>query len=730
MIHPPRYLTTPPTMNSYRIVAATLLLPILLAALPLTSPAKVHADDASESSHDIVIYGGTSAAVIAAVQAKRMGKSAIIVCPDRHLGGLTSGGLGWTDTGNKAVIGGLAKEFYQRVYEHYRDNDAWKFQQRDAYGNRAQGHRASDDELATMWVFEPHVAEKIFEQFIAEYEIKVVRDAWLDRENGVSTDNGKIRSITTLDGQTFTGRVFMDATYEGDLIAAAGVETTFGRESMDAYDESHAGVQTGVLHHQHHFDVLDKRIDPYVIPGDPSSGVIALVSDQPPGPYGSGDKKIQAYCFRTCLTNHEPNRVSFPQPTGYDPGQYEILLRCFDAGWKDVFGKFDPIPNFKTDTNNHGPVSFDNIGMNYDYPEAGYERRSEIIEQHRRYQQGLLYFIVNDPRVPDAIRNRMQEWGLPQDEFTDNGHWPHQIYVREARRMVGDFVITQNHLQKKLPTPDSVGMGSYTIDSHNTQRYITPEGHVQNEGDIGISTNGPYTIAMRCLLPRKSQCENLVVPVCVSSTHMAFGSIRMEPVFMILGQSAATIAAMAIDADTPVQQVPATKVRARLLADGQILQTPPGANIRSHGHASLPIDKVPGITVDDDRAEFVGDWQTSHSLAGFFGAGYRHDGNSPDEKLSARFATELPAAGQYEVRMSFVPNPNRSKQTRVRIEHAGGIDEVTIDQTRAHSPDESPFRLLGKYSFDKSTPAVVTIAGGGGKGYVVVDAINWRTMTD
>lgn len=544
-----------------------------LAMAVFVAPISVRVADAA--TYDVVIYGGTSAAVSAAVQAKRMNQSVIMVSPDRHLGGLTSGGLGWTDTGNKDVIGGLAKEFYQAVYRHYQDDASWNFQQREKYGDRAQGHRASDAEAATMWVFEPHVAENIFEAMVTENDIPVVRDAWLDREHGVVVENKKIVSITTLDGQTYTGRQFIDATYEGDLIAAAGVRTTIGRESIAAFNEPHAGVQTGVLHHQHHFGVLAGPVDPYVVPGDPSSGVIPLVSPDPPGEFGSGDDRIQAYCFRTCFTNHEPNRVPFPKPDGYDAAQYEVLLRCFQAGWKDVFGKFDPLPNFKTDTNNHGPVSFDNIGFNYDYPEASYERRAEIIREHEIYQQGILYFIANDPRVPEPIQTKMQRWGLAKDEFTDNENWPHQIYVREARRMVGQFIMTENHLRKKIETPESVGMGSYSIDSHNTQRYITPDGSVQNEGDIGISTNGPYEIAMGSLLPRSEECVNLTVPVCVSSTHMAFGSIRMEPVFMILGQSAATLSAMANESEIDVQEVGYEQLKKRLLDDGQILQTSP-----------------------------------------------------------------------------------------------------------------------------------------------------------
>jgi hypothetical protein len=273
-----------------------------------------------------------------------------------------------------------------------------------------------------------------------------------------------------------------------------------------------------------------------------------------------------------CLTDHPDNRIPLPKPEGYDPSQYELLLRIYEAGWDETFFKFDPIPNRKTDTNNHGPMSTDNIGMNYDYPDASYERRRQIIREHETYQKGLMYFIANDPRVPEKVRQRMRQWGLVKDEFVDNNHWPQQLYIREARRMIGQYVMTENNLLGARPTPDSVGMGSYTIDSHNVQRYITPEGYVQNEGDIGVRPKAPYTIAYGSLVPKKGQAANLLVPVCASCSHIAFGSIRVEPVFMILGQSAATAACLAIDGGFAVQDVPYARLRTQLLSDGQILE--------------------------------------------------------------------------------------------------------------------------------------------------------------
>ncbi|MFO1489617.1 MAG: FAD-dependent oxidoreductase [Kiritimatiellia bacterium] len=526
----------------------------------------------AERGADVIVYGCTSAGVIAAEQTARMGRTVLLLGPDTHLGGLSSGGLGWTDSGNKAVIGGLARDFYHRIHRAYQSPDAWRWQKRGDFGNQGQGAPAIDGVSRTMWIFEPHVAEQVFEDIVKEHRIPVLRNRWLDREHGVRKEGGRITAITMTDGETFRGRMFIDATYEGDLMAAAGVSHTVGREPNSKYAETLNGVQTARAR-SHQFDVA---IDPYLTPGDPASGLLPRIHDGDPGKDGEGDARIQAYNYRMCLTRHAPNRVPFPKPDGYDPRQYELLLRHLQAGSTHVFGKFDPIPNRKTDTNNHGSFSTDNIGMNYDYPEASYARRREILAEHRAYQQGYLYFLANDPRVPETVRTNFAEWGLAADEFTDNGNWPHQIYVREARRMVSDVVVNENHLTRRAPTPRPVGMGSYNMDSHNTQRYVARDAdgkaRVRNEGDIQVNPGGPYPLDYGAIIPRKSECENLLVPVCVSCSHIAFGSIRMEPVFMLLGQSAATAAALALDSGRAVQDLPYESLRTRLLADGQVLE--------------------------------------------------------------------------------------------------------------------------------------------------------------
>jgi hypothetical protein len=554
-------------MMKFKLLAPNILLLLILLLTSSCENRQKTVDD-KHFSADVVVYGGNSSAVIAAVQVAKMGKKVILVSPDKHLGGLTASGLGWTDTGNKAVIGGLAREFYHRLFLHYQDNAAWPWQEKEEYGNKGQGNVAIDGEFRTMWIFEPHAAEAVFEDLVKDFEIPVHREAMLDREKGVFLEEGSIRSIRTLDGNSYAAGIFIDATYEGDLMAASSVSYTVGRESMDQYGEQWNGVQTGVLHHGHHFK---SDVSPYVIPGDPDSGVLPRISTEDPGEYGSGDHRVQAYCFRMCLTDHPENRLAISRPADYDSTQYELLRRVFATGWREVFHKFDPIPNHKTDVNNHGPFSTDNIGMNYDYPEASYERRWEIIEEHTSYQKGLLWFLCSDPAVPEDIRERMNQWGYARDEFTDNGHWPHQIYVREARRMVGEFVMTENEVLGRSPVEQPVGMGSYTMDSHNVQRYIKPDGFVQNEGDIGVHPGDPYQIDKRSLLPLREECSNLLVPVCLSSSHIAFGSIRMEPVFMILGQSAATLAVMALEADRGIHEIPYEELKEKLLQDGQVL---------------------------------------------------------------------------------------------------------------------------------------------------------------
>ena len=518
---------------------------------------------------DVIIYGGNASAIIAAVQVKKMGKSVIVLCPETHLGGLTSGGLGFTDTGNKEVIGGLARDFYRRIYDHYQVDKNWNWQAKSSFGNKGQGTVAMDGAMRTMWLFEPHAAEQVFEDYVKEFTLIVHRNEWLDRSaKGIQKKNNTIQSIRTISGKTYIGSMFIDATYEGDLMALAGVDFHVGREANSVYGEQWNGVQVGVFQHGHYFK---KPISPYRIEGDPSSGLLPEVSPEIPGPNGSGDNKIQAYCYRMCLSDHPANRIPFEKPANYDPARYTLYARVFASGWRETFDKFDLLPNRKTDTNNHGPFSTDFIGKNYDYPTASYARRAELDQAHKDYQMGLMYFLQNDPRVPIDVQSRMKEWGLAKDEFKANGGWPYQLYIREARRMKGEFIMKEADALGKTQVPQPVGMGSYSLDAHNAQRFVQANGFVQNEGDIGVKPDKPYSIAYGSILPKESQCGNLLVPVCMSSSHIAYGSIRMEPVFMILGQSAATAAVLAIEKKVTPQRLDYRVLEKSLLADKQIL---------------------------------------------------------------------------------------------------------------------------------------------------------------
>jgi hypothetical protein len=675
--------------------------PLALLLIACAAPHR----DASVVEVDLVVYGNTSAGVATAVQAKRVGLTVALVGPEVHLGGLTSGGLGWTDSGRKEVVGGLSREFYQRIKAEYDRPETWRWQDAEDYPR----YRAGDD---AQWTFEPSIAEKVFEDWVREADIPVWRDEWLDRDTGVLVRAGKIREIRMLSGLRFRAKVFVDAGYEGDFLAAAGVSFAIGREANAQYGETLNGVQPGRRHHQ-----FSQDISPYRIAGDPSSGLLPRVSAEPIAALGSADEKIQAYTFRTCLTRVAANRVAFPKPEGYDPDQYELLLRTLLAGSDHYRGKFDMLPNGKTDTNNSGSYSTDNIGFNYAYPEASYAERAAIIEEHRVYQQGFYWFLANDPRVPRDDQEWVRAWGLAKDEFQDTAHWPHQIYVREARRMLGDFVVTENHVTRRLETPRSIGMGSYNMDSHHVQRYVDADGFVRNEGDVQVSPGGPYPIDLGAILPRRGECSNLLVTCAVSASHIAYGSIRMEPVFMVLGHSAADVAALAIRANGVVQDVDYAVLAAQLESEGQVLQF--------EMPASAPLTRIDlsqsrGVVVDDEYAKFTGDWTPSASVGGFVGQGYRHDGNS-DSAASALFEAKLPHAGLYELRLYYPPHPNRAQQALIEFETLDGPRSIRISQRRT-DPGRA-YNLLGRYPFGRD--AKLSVSNAAADGYVVVDAVEW-----
>ena len=531
--------------------------------------------------YDVVIYGGTSAGIASAIQTARMGKSVLIIEPGNRLGGLTTGGLGQTDIGNKHVIGGIAREFYQNIRKYYDNPANWKWQRRDEYIDEGQTKTEKGEDA--MWTFEPSAALKVYHQMLSKERIDIVYDERLDRTNGVEKNGTEILSIRMENGTRYYGKMFIDATYEGDLMATAGVSYRVGRESNREFGETLNGVQANkfgrtlkwtLSRNGHNHNFVD-RVDPYVVKGDPKSGLLPFISELPPGVDGDGDHRVQAYCFRMTLTDHPENRIPFKKPDNYNELHYELLFRNYEAAAGNSFVPWinSPMPNRKTDTNNATGFSTDFIGQNYNYPEASYEEREKIVQAHREYQQGLMWTLANHPRIPEKVRNIVSRWGTCRDEYEEGSDgWQQQLYIREARRMVGEYVMTQRNCERIDIVEDPVGMGAYGMDSHNVQRYVDVNGFVQNEGNVEAPVAYPYPVSYRAIVPKRNESTNLLVPVCLSATHIAFGSIRMEPVFMVLGQSAATAACQAIDEKIAVQDINYATLKERLLEDNQILE--------------------------------------------------------------------------------------------------------------------------------------------------------------
>ena len=640
---------------------------------------------------DICVYGGTSAGVIAAYTAQKLGKKAILIEPGKRLGGLTTGGLGYTDIGNKYAITGLSRDFYRKVGQHY-----GKFEQ---------------------WIFEPKVAEAIYQDYVKRGGFEVLYESRLRQ---VKKQGSTITEIVLENSRNPSGaptivkaKMFIDCGYEGDLMADAGVSYTVGREDNKQYGETINGVQ---LMNGHQFP---DGIDPYKTPGKPKSGLLWGISDERLLPNGTGDKKVQAYNYRICLTSDPANMIPITKPDGYDPAKYELLLRLFDA-YPDRrklnnYFIWSHMPNKKTDINNRGAFSTDMIGMNYGYPEGSYEERQRIIDDHTNYTKGLLYFFGNDSRVPQELRQEMQQWGYPKDEYTEFGNWSPQLYIREARRMVGSYVMTQHNCQGREVVNDGVGMAAYTMDSHNNQRIVV-NGMVKNEGNVEVGGFGPYPIAYRSLIPKAAEAGNLLVPVCLSATHIAFGSIRMEPVFMVLGQSSATAAVMAIDANTTVQQVDVPALQKRLsddpLADGTIFE----------------------ILVDNSNAAAIerrGTW-TVEDRGGYGPDFFVFQPEEGNEIASVRFTPEIPRKGKYRAFIYFPKVDKISKQTQVIVNDGERNHGLVIKESdiRVEGQTSGEWVSLGSYNLPQGRRGYVQVSGKDADGKVVADAVVWVPERD
>lgn len=654
----------------------------LLTLLPLSGFAK----KAPDPVYDICVYGATSGGIMAAYTAKMMGRSVVLIEPGKHLGGLSTGGLGFTDIGNKYAVTGLALDFYRRVGQQY-----GKFES---------------------WIFEPHVASAVFAYYINKAKIPVLRE---HRLIAVQKEQGAIQSITVEQAALpanpslrIRAKMFIDCSYEGDLMAKAGVSYVIGREANSVYKEVFNGVQV------HRGNQFPDGVDPYKIPNDPSSGLLWGVSNAALRPIGTGDKKIQAYNFRICLTNDPANRIPITRPARYDSTRYELLLRTIakipNVTVRNVM-KFDGMPNRKTDINNNGGFSTDMIGMNWDYPEGDYAAREKIRQQHEDYNKGLLYFIGHDPRVSASMRTFMLDWGYPKDEYTDNDHWSPQMYIREARRMVGQYVMTQANCQAKETVTDGIAMAAYGMDSHNIERLVI-NGMAKNEGDVQIGVPGPYPISYRSITPRAQECTNLLVPVCISASHIAYGSIRMEPVFMVLSQSAAAAAIIALKDRKTVQQIDIAKLQ-------QMLATDP-----------LMDGSTPEIIIDNQDEKHIeteGRWQLQKGDG--YGPGNYFLKADSSRGNSVKFIPEIKKSGEYDVYVYMLPRlKDATTQTVATVVNKTGLKEVIIKKAAIglQGQTSGEWFLLGRFAFSKGSGGYVQLSDRDADGVVAADAVLFK----
>lgn len=633
---------------------------------------------------DVCIYGGTSAGVIAAYTAQKLGKTTVIIEPGNRLGGMSSGGLGYTDIGNKYVVTGLARDFYRRIGSHY-----GKFEQ---------------------WIFEPKVAEAIFQDYVKRGNIQVIYQNQLreviksgNRITAILLENS--RSPAAMPLTTIKAAMFIDCGYEGDLMAKAGISYIVGREDNNDFKETLNGVQ---LMKGHQFS---DGIDPYKIKGDPQSGLLWGISDDKLDPQGTGDKKVQAYNYRICLSDDPNNQVKITRPSGYDSTRYDLLVRLFEANPQKIklndYFIWSRMPNNKTDINNRGGFSTDMIGMNYEYPDGDYETKKRIINDHEVYTKGLLYFFGNDARVPKPLREEMLKWGYPKDEYTDNGNWSPQLYIREARRLIGSYVMTQANCEGKEQVTDGVGMAAYTMDSHNCQRLVI-DGQVKNEGNVEVGGFDPYPISYRAIIPKPAECVNLLVPVCLSATHIAYGSIRMEPVFMVLAQSAANAAVMAIDQKIGVNEVDVKKLKEELIRN------------------PLATGRIADVVVDNEETANVvvmGTWSTEKK--GGYGPTYLVHDPVKNTLASVRFTPRIPVAGRYKAYIYLPKIANASTKLSLIIHDGKKQSEVVINSSniKVEGQTSGEWALIGEYKLSAGKNVFVEVTSNNADGKIVADAV-------
>ena len=674
---------------------------------------------------DVCVYGGTSGGVVAAVQAARMGKKVIMLEPGRHLGGMTSGGLSAVDIGEPRSIGGIAREYFTRLVAKYGKRLNWGEGFKDRNGGPKTGGAYS---------IEPHIAEEVFDEMADEAGVIVRKEAEL---SGVEKEGNRIMSLSLEDGTRVEASMFIDTTYEGDLMAKAGVSYTLGREANKTYGESYNGIhysprfrprgrfeqprENGRLSDGLGVWDRDFPLDPYRVKGDPESGLLPLINEGVPGIPGEAAPGVQAYCFRLCLTTDEDNRLPLDPPDDYDPTRYELVARFIEACLENGddmdlrwFSKYDPLPNNKWDFNT-ATFGGNLPGLSWEWPEASYEERNRLAKDLEDYHRGLFHFLRTDFRVPEKVKTDLSRFGLPRDEFIDNGGWPHQVYVREGRRMVSHFVMTENHTFGREISSRPVSLGSYGTDAHEIRR-IVKDGVVVREGKIATGRGGfgPYGIDYRAIVPKQDECANLFVTFALSASHSAFASIRMEPPFMVTSQSAATAACIAIDEGVAAQELNYGKLRTRLLSDGQILDWTLTE--------SSPRSPLSGIVIDDKDAVFRGDWVRSNAAPNVSGSDYVHDGGSDRGEKSATFEILVPKTGRYNVRLLYTAHSNRASNVPVSLKWMNDIKTVLVDQKKPLMAKGEP-RSIGVYRFESTDQIRITVSNSGVEGIVSVDGI-------
>lgn len=673
---------------------------ILVASLAVTS---AQANDSHQA--DVIVYGSTPGGFCAAIAAAREGASVILLEPTDHVGAMSTGGLSHCDSNQmvRSTLMGLFDEWHTRIVKDYTDR-----------GLQAPYNPAKKDQ--SRWTFEPHVAMRVTMAMLDEAGVNVLTERYL---KSVTKEGPRIKSLVTKNG-TFSARVFVDGTYEGDLMAAAGVDWTIGREGRDEYRETLAGKQ---------YPKNRMNINRF---GDDGK-LLPLLTTEDAGPDDAGDGNIMTYSFRLCLTADPTNRVPMPKPASYDPGRFEIVRRAFKAGEKRIGFDLYPLPGNKLDGNNSigGQFSIGLVGGGNDWHSADEAGRNKIWEEHKQYTLEFIQFLTTDPTVPKAVRDKYVTLGLCKDEFASYDHFSPALYVRESRRMKGMYVISQKDILEDPNKDDPIAVSSFPIDSHDVQRVALKDGGVVNEGTIFPVRRIPgqgyaYHVPYRSILPKPEQCENLLVPVALSCTHVGISSLRIEGAWMVIGQGAGVAAALAAKADIPVQEIEYAKLRERLLAQKQVLELPEVSDLPSAG-GGISAKSLSGIVLDDSQAELTGNWSRSTNFKPYVENGYIFSGekntkSKGDGRATATFRFNAPQSGRYRMFMAYSAHETRAKNVPVAVSSGHNRETILVDQT-VSVPDGEAFRLIDIVDLTADAETEIQISNEGTTGFVILDAL-------